>query len=142
MCICTQMNLDHPSNCLTFNLQRAVRSMVRGFEASIQGAGLTAPQFSTLAMLFGYGERTVGQMADYMGTDRTTLTRNLDLIAAKGWIEAIETEDRRLRVWRLTETGRDRLEAAMPAWKEWQARLVGVLGEDAARGLLAAASKL
>ena len=101
---------------------------MRGFEAAIQGAGLSAQQFKTLSMLSGHGERTVGQMAEQMGTDRTTMTRNLDLIATQGWIEGIDTEDRRLRLWQLMPAGRERLEAAMPewqacqAWQAWQAR--------------------
>ena len=100
---------------------------MRGFEAAIQGAGLSAQQFTTLSMLSGHGERTVGQMAEQMGTDRTTMTRNLDLIATQTWIEKIDPEDRRLRLWQLTPAGREQLEAAMPEWQAWQAGLVAGL---------------
>ncbi len=136
------MTLDTPIDCLTFNLQRAARGLVRGFEEAAKGAGLTAPQFTTLSLLSGYGARSVGDLAEDMGTDRTTLTRNLDLMAARGWIEPAGAEDRRLRIWRLTEAGRARLAGAMPAWRRWQADIVARLGEEAARNLLSTVRKL
>jgi len=131
------MKLDHPANCLTFNLQRAARSLGRGFEQAAKSAGLTAPQFSTLAQLDGHGECSVSDLAEDLGTDRTTLTRNLDLMAAKGWIELAEAGDLRLRVWRLTKAGQCQLKEAMPAWTAWQAGVVGRLGEETAVTLLA-----
>lgn len=128
--------------CLTFNFQRSARSLARGFEAAVKHLGLTAPQFTSLSLLAGYGELTVSQIAEKIGTDRTTLTRNLELMRAKGWIAPAASEDLRLRAWGITPEGRVLLEAAMPAWREWQAHLVKTIGPDTARSLLAAMGKL
>lgn len=136
------MDLEDPLNCLAFNLQRAVRGLVRGFEEAIRESGLTAPQFGTLALLVGFGEMTVGQIAGRAGTERTTMTRNLDLLAAKGWIAPVASEDRRMRVYTITDAGRARHEAAMPRWRAHQQRVVATLGPGTAEAVIEAARKL
>jgi DNA-binding MarR family transcriptional regulator len=136
------MNLMHPLNCLTFNFLKTARKLGRGFEERVKAMGLTSPQFSTLSMLSGYGAQTVSQLAERLGTDRTTLTRNLDLLLAKGWITRVETEDQRQHSVELSVPGRERLNAAMPAWAEYQAELVALLGEDFAQEALSRMKKL
>ena len=130
------MDFQHPLNCLTFNLQRASRALVRGLETAAKDSGVTAPQFTTLSLVAGFGEMTVSQLAERMGTDRTTLTRNLAVMARKGWIVEAEADDRRLSVWRLAPEGRATLDAALPVWRKFQAGLVDKIGPDAATDLL------
>jgi DNA-binding MarR family transcriptional regulator len=136
------MDLTHPLNCVTFNLQRATRSVMRGFEAAAKDSGLTAPQFTTLSLISGFGEMTVTQIADRMGTDRTTLTRNLAVMARKGWISEAEAEDQRLRVWRLSDHGQEKLAAALPVWRSFQASLVDKIGPETAGAMLATLNSL
>lgn len=141
-CIYTHMNLKHPLNCLTFNFLKTARKLGRGFEERVKAAGLTSPQFSTLAILAGFGAQTVSQLAERMGTDRTTLTRNLDLLLAKGWIARVGTDDQRQHAVEIADPGRERLGAALPAWAEYQAELVSMLGEDFAKEALSRMQKL
>ncbi len=136
------MDLTHPSNCVTFNLQRATRSLMRGFEAATKASGLTAPQFTTLSLIAGHGQVSVTQIAEKTGTDRTTMTRNLDLLARNGWIDGVPSEDGRLHVWTLTDPGRDRLATALPVWRAFQAGLVDQIGDMETRNLLETLAKL
>jgi DNA-binding MarR family transcriptional regulator len=130
------MNFNHPLNCVTFNLQRAARQAIRGFEAAARSAGLTSPQFTTLSLIAGFGSVTVTQLAELLGADRTTLTRNLDVMARKGWINGVEADDQRLHIWELTDAGRAAREAALPVWQAYQRGLVDRIGPDKAEGLL------
>jgi DNA-binding MarR family transcriptional regulator len=136
------MDLDHPLACLTFNFQRTARSLVRGFEARVKHLGLSAPQFTSLSLLAGFGELTVTQIADRIGTDRTTMTRNLEVMRVKGWIAPAVSDDLRLHIWTITPTGRALLSEAMPAWREWQAHVVKIFGHDTATTILSAMGKL
>lgn len=131
------MDVMHPLNCLTFNLQRATRSLMRGFEAAAKDSGLTAPQFTTLSLMAGFGQISVTRIAEIMGTDRTTMTRNLDLLARNGWILQVTAEDGRLHLWSLTDVGRERLAIALPVWKAFQGDLVDRIGTADTRTLLA-----
>jgi DNA-binding MarR family transcriptional regulator len=136
------MNLEHPLACLTHALMRSARTLSRGFEAEAAGIGLTSPQFTVLARLGGMGPMTVSQIAAAVAADRTTMTRNLAVMAEKGWIEASDGEDRRERVWALSPAGRQMLSAALPIWQRWQAALVARLGPEGAEGLFLALDKL
>jgi DNA-binding MarR family transcriptional regulator len=130
-------NLDHPLNCLTFNLQRAARAAMRGFELGAKASGMTVPQFTTMSLLAGFGGLSITQLAERLGTDRTTLTRNLGVMAKHGWITLEETDDQRLHVWKLTDIGRERVDQARPLWQAYQAELVQQIGEDDSNRLLA-----
>jgi DNA-binding MarR family transcriptional regulator len=130
------MNLTSPTSCLTHGLMRAARAVARGFEAEAADLGVTAPQFTVLALLSFMGPMTVSLIAARVDADRTTMTRNLSVMAQKGWIAEGSAEDRRERVWQLTDAGRVILGQVMPVWQAWQARLVGRLGPEAAAEML------
>ena len=130
------MNLNHPINCLTFNAQRAARSLVRGIEAAMKDAGLSAPQFTTLTLLSGFGSQSVTQLAERLGTERTTVTRNLLVMTRKGWIAPVQATDQRLHIYALTDAGRAQLARALPAWSGFQQSLVTRLGKDKAEAML------
>jgi DNA-binding MarR family transcriptional regulator len=131
------MDLTSPTACLTHGLMRAARTVARGFEAEAASLGVTAPQFTVLARLSLTGPMTVSQIAAKVDADRTTMTRNLGVTAKKGWITEGSAEDRRERVWQLTDEGRAIVTRVMPIWQDWQARLVDRLGQEAATQLLA-----
>ncbi len=131
------MNLTHPTACLTHGLMRAARTVARGFEADAAGHGVTSPQFTALARLRFMGPMTVSQIATMVDADRTTMTRNLAVMAQKGWITEGSTDDRRERIWQLTDAGKQIVTQVMPVWQAWQAKLVNRLGPEAATGLLA-----
>ncbi len=136
------MNLMHPANCLTFNLQRTTRRLLRGFEEAAKTAGLTAPQFTTLSLISGFGEITITHLAERLGTDRTTMTRNLDLLTRKGWVTGADAEDARLRILKLTKAGETKLAAALPIWSSFQTSLVENIGVDTAQDLLTTLKKI
>ncbi len=136
------MNLTHPANCLTFNLQRTTRRLMRDFEGAAKEAGVTAPQFTTLSLIAGFGEITITHLAERLGTDRTTMTRNLDLLTRKGWVKDAETEDGRLRILQLTKAGDAKLAVALPIWTAFQTGLVDSIGDAKATDLLVTLKKL
>jgi DNA-binding MarR family transcriptional regulator len=142
LCVDALMNLEHPAACLTHGLMRAARTLARGFEAEATKLGLSAPQFTALARLAGMGPMTVSQIAAAVMADRTTMTRNLAVMAQKGWIAESEGEDRREHVWSLTGQGRSVLTEAMPIWAAWQASLVARLGPEEADALLVTLNRL
>src|SRR5271165_5564903 len=68
---------------------------------------------------------TLGALAERLGLDQSSLSRNLHGLERDGLVEsaAVERDQRRRAVW-LTEKGARRLEAAMPVWglhmRHWQ----------------------
>ena len=79
---------------------------------------------------------TIMQMAERLSMDRTTLTRNLKPLEAKGLLHIEEGEDRREKLVRLTKTGQTALSVTLERWERVQRRVVEQLGVDRVNRLL------
>jgi DNA-binding MarR family transcriptional regulator len=108
--------------CLCLHVQRAARVLARRFDEALKPVGLTNGQFSLMMSLNrpdmpGVPRATIGSVAQLLGMDRTTVTASARVLFERGLIlvNAVP-EDRRTRVLRLTQDGRQVLADAMPIW--------------------------
>ena len=88
------------------------------------------------------GQAQPAQVCDLLQLDPSTLSRNVERMRAKGWLEVVPGEDARTQPFRLTAQGRRLLERAVPAWEQAQQQAAELLGEDGVALLNATASKL
>ena len=134
----THTDLTNNADCACFNLRRAARRITQFYDASLQPAGMQATQFSLLAMLQGLGQDglLLGELADHLGMDRTTLTRNLKITDREGWTETRPGADRRARLILLTTAGASALANAQPYWLEAQKSAAALLGNTGLDALL------
>ena len=130
-----EVNLSECAQCLCLASRRAARTITRGFDRHLRPHGLRATQFSLLAVLELGGQRSIGDLADTLGADRTTLTRNLALIEEQGLIRIRPGEDPRARIVAITSKGKSLLTRAFPAWREAQSALGAAIGSTAADSL-------
>jgi DNA-binding MarR family transcriptional regulator len=107
--------------CVCSALRRASRAVTQHFEASFRGTGLRVTQFTLLATLIQTGPLPTSALAGRLGLERTTLTRNLQLLEKKGLVAVAGDEDRRVRRIAVTRKGEAAAAAALPAWKRAQA---------------------
>jgi DNA-binding MarR family transcriptional regulator len=132
------------SECTGFGLRKAARALGRIYDEAMAPVGLRATQFNLLVALSLAGEAPVAKVAEELGLDRTTLTRNLGPLERDGLVESVPAPDRRVRRVRLTERGHEALAAALPQWERTQRRVVAALGKtrwhELMDGLRAAAS--
>lgn len=121
------------TDCSCFNLRRAVRRVTQIYDHALAPSGLKATQFSSLAVLAGNapGEGiAMTRLAEKLGMDRTTLTRNLGVLERDGLITVRTGDDPRSRMVALTIAGRTAFDHATPLWAEAQAKLAGHIGAD------------
>jgi DNA-binding MarR family transcriptional regulator len=126
--------------CFALHARMTARLLSRTYEAALRPLGLKLPQFGILGAI-GHGttaSETV--LADRLGLERTTLVRNLKVLAENGWIEPVTGGGRGLR-HRLTPAGQAILEAAVPLWQKAQDQLEAKLkdtdAEEARRAMRA-----
>jgi hypothetical protein len=72
----------------------------------------------------------------------STLSRSVEWMRAKGWLEVVLGEDARIQPFRLTNLGKKLLERAVPAWEEAQGKATVLLGDEGLILLDKAARKL
>jgi DNA-binding MarR family transcriptional regulator len=130
------------SQCLCTNLRRAARGVSRHYDGALVGFGINVAQYSLLCNLQRLDQPSISSLAQTMGLDRSTLGRNLRVLAGEGLVMLVEGEDQRNRIVQLTETGRERLAAALPAWEAAQQRLIDRLGAEKRATLLALLDEL
>jgi DNA-binding MarR family transcriptional regulator len=117
-------------DCLCLASRRASRTITRAFERQLRPWGIKATQFSMLTLLIGHGQMTIGELADSLGLERTTLTRNLSVVEENGWVKIdVGDADGRSRVVSATAKGRKAVTAAMPAWHQAQAAAKAAIGQ-------------
>jgi DNA-binding MarR family transcriptional regulator len=111
---------DH---CLCLHVQRAARALTRRFDDAFRLIGLTQGQFSLLTSLNRAAPPTIGDVAELLALDRTTLTANLKPLERRKLVKVtVDAEDRRNRRLILTPAGRAVLATAAPIWKRAHAQ--------------------
>jgi DNA-binding MarR family transcriptional regulator len=119
-------------SCVCFNLRKATRLVTQLYDAVLRPSGLRTTQFTVLVAVNLRGAVSMSTLADLLGMDRTTLTRNLKSLREAGLVASAAGEDRRSRLISLTDSGRTALETTLPLWREAQHRATELLGEDRA----------
>jgi DNA-binding MarR family transcriptional regulator len=106
--------------CACSVARRKSRELTRFYERSMRGSGLRAAQFTLLATLIQTGPMAATRLADFLGLDRTTLTRNLRPLVRDGLIIVEEGADRRVHNAAITAKGEEAARNAFPAWRKAQ----------------------
>jgi DNA-binding MarR family transcriptional regulator len=107
---------DH---CLCLASQRAARRLGRRFDRLFAPLGLTNGQFSLMVALSGSWAPRLGQLAEFLAMDPTTLTAAIKPLEKRGLLALLpDPEDARARLPRLTDAGRAAVATAALLWKQ------------------------
>lgn len=118
------------ANCSCLRLRKTARLVTQIYDQMLEPAGLTLTQFSLLAHLYAAEGLSVGELAEALVTDSTTLTRNLKPLIERQLVKVHQDKgDRRRRAIMLTPAGRGLLPVAYPLWRKAQADLAHQLGK-------------
>jgi DNA-binding MarR family transcriptional regulator len=118
------------STCACFNLRRASRVVTQHYDAILEPSGLLITQFTILVAVAMVKVGTINELAEVLGMDRTTLTRNLKPLEREGWLKSEPGQDQRTRVVSLTTDGEAALAKALPLWKQAQRGVEETLGQQ------------
>jgi DNA-binding MarR family transcriptional regulator len=121
--------------CACAVLRRAARRATQLYDEALAPTGLRITQYSLLANLDRHGAVAMTELAELLGMDRTTLTRNVGPLQRDGLLTLRATGHGRTKLVTLTERGRRRLRAAFPYWLAAQERFAGVLHAGPAAAL-------
>ena len=116
------------SPCVCNSLRMATRAVTQLYDDALRPSGLRVTQFSVLAALARVGEASVGELAESLAIDQSTLTRGVALLERRGLTERVLHSDARVKSLRLTARGRAALERARPLWAKAQQTVLRELG--------------
>ena len=128
------------STCICFNLRRGARAVTQYYDNLFQAHGIRATQFTVLsALVIAEAQRnlpTITFMAEALVMDRTTLARNLKPLERDELVVIEPGDDRRTRIIRLTDQGRQKLADIIDLWDQGQAHFQTQLGGNQFQMLL------
>jgi DNA-binding MarR family transcriptional regulator len=131
-----QLITSEVRRCACATIRRTDRVLTQFYDEILAPSGLYVTQFTTLATLAEAAPVTINRLAKILVMDRTTLTRNLELLTKQHLVRIEEGQDRRMRLVFLTHEGEQALRRAWPLWQEAQARIESALGRERFEGLL------
>lgn len=129
-------------NCICFNIRKSTRLLTAHYDRIMKPTGLKATQFSLLMAALQQDTASVTQMANMIGMDRTTLSRNLRLLEKKGLIIVSAGKDRREQLVALTDRGKQAINQGIPYWEQAQTEVADTLGEEWVKSFLSNLKKI
>jgi DNA-binding MarR family transcriptional regulator len=117
-------------NCIGLRLRLLNRVVTNLFDEALRPLGLKVSQLNILVATAKLGVAHPARVCEILQLDTSTLSRNVERMRARGWIQIVPEDDARTQPFRLTARGRRILERAIPAWEKAQQEAVQLLGED------------
>jgi DNA-binding MarR family transcriptional regulator len=131
---------DIATNCACMKARHTARAFSRLYDEHLRPLGIQASQLTVLVAVARFGERGApfGKLADVIGMDRSTLTRNLAPLERDALLRvARDPSDARLRIVLLTKEGERTIERAHPLWQRAQEEVAASMGARATAELAA-----
>ncbi|MBA5779276.1 winged helix-turn-helix transcriptional regulator [Stappia sp. F7233] len=104
--------------------------MTRLYEQALEGSGITINQFSILSALTQRGPSTATELARYLGSDRTTMTRTLDRMMDSRLVDEVPASDGREHPVAVAPDGQEAMLRANKGWRKAEGTLTHALGRD------------
>ena len=121
---------DVGRECAALRTRMAARKVTRAYDEALRPLGLKVTQFTLLIAIKQGAPDSISQLAEMLALERTTLTRNLQLLEKEGLVDVEPEGYRRARSMSLTKKGEAKLKKALPIWRTTQNRIVARLGKD------------
>jgi DNA-binding MarR family transcriptional regulator len=129
-------------DCLAVRVRLLNRVITNLYDAALRPLGLKVSQMNVLVVAVKLGLARPAQVCRILHLDASTLSRNVERMRRKGWLEIVPEDDGRSQPFRVTPEGRQVLEAAIPVWQEAQRQASALLGAEGVGWLRAATRTL
>ena len=116
------------SECVAGRLRVLNRVVTNIYDDALRSLDLKVSQMNILIAAAKLGTARPIEVCEHLHLDVSTLSRNVERMKARGWLEVVPGEDGRSQPFRLTPRGRKLLEKAVPVWSEAQEQVKKVLG--------------
>jgi len=121
--------------CIANKVRLLNRAVTAIYDEALRPHGLKISQMSVLVTVAKMGTASPGLVGRVLHMEKSTLSRNVDRIRARGWLEAAPAADGRSTELRVTARGRGLLRQVHGAWVRAQQRAAEMLGDHGVSGI-------
>ena len=115
--------------CIAVRLRMLNRIITNIYDDALRPLDLKVSQMNILVAAAKMGTARPAEVCEHLHLDVSTLSRNVERMKARGWLEVVPDEDGRSQPFRLTPQGRRLLDKAVPAWSAAQQKVKTLLGD-------------
>ena len=116
--------------CIAVRLRVLNRVVTKVYDDALRPLGLKVSQLNILVVAAKLGLARPAQVCALLQLDASTLSRTVERMRSKGWLEVVPGEDARTQPFRLAASGKSLLARVVPAWEEAQRQAMDVLGAE------------
>jgi DNA-binding MarR family transcriptional regulator len=117
-------------DCIAVRVRLLSRVVTRLYDTALRRVGLRVSQLNVLVLTAKLGLARPAQVCNLLRLDTSTLSRSVERLRAKGWLEVVPGEDARTQLFCLTAQGMRLLERVVPAYEQAQKEASELLGAD------------
>lgn len=137
----TEIEGDAPS-CINMQILRASHYVLKTYDDAYRDLGIRATQMPVIGLISRKGPITIRQIADEMESERSVMSRKLQVMEKNGWISEDPETTGKEKSFILANQGRDLIQKVLPVKQAVQEKILNKLSEDERNLLLSLCSKL
>jgi DNA-binding MarR family transcriptional regulator len=120
-------------------IHRAVSGI---YDGALRPHGLRGGQMTILVGVAYAGAVKPGTLCRVLHMEKSTLSRDVEVLRRKGWLEVEPDAEGRGHTLRISPSGAALLETVVPAWQEAQQQVTELLGKAGVEAMHETAHKL
>ncbi|MCK5724846.1 MAG: MarR family transcriptional regulator [Gammaproteobacteria bacterium] len=129
-------------SCINMQILRASHYVLKTYDDAYRHLGIRATQMPVIGLIARKGPITIRQIADEMESERSVMSRKLQVMEKNGWISEDPLTTGKEKSFILANEGRALIERVLPVKHKVQQQILSKLSEEERNLLLNLCSKL
>ena len=129
-------------DCFAVRVRLLNRVVTGVYDDALRPLGIKVSQLNVLVVVANNDSPTPTKIGKVLHMEKSTLSRNVDRMVARGWLRIATGKDVRTHRVSMTSKGRALLDKSLPLWQQAQEKTEALLGERATRGVCQAADRI
>lgn len=130
------------TDCIAVRVRLINRVVTAIYDEALRPSGLRVSQGNILVAVARRGEARPAEIARLLRIEKSTLSRDVEVMKKKGWLESDPPTGGRNQLLRVTPAGRNLLARTQPAWEKAQAEAKRLIGDPGVEAIHEIASRL
>ena len=123
------------AECLGARVRLLSRTVTHLYDQAFRPLGVKAAQMNVLVVVARHGPISPGEVGRKLCMEKSTLSRTVERIRARGWLEVLAGGDDRSHLLKISAKGKRLVVRAVPLWGVAQRETLALLGKDGAESL-------
>jgi DNA-binding MarR family transcriptional regulator len=128
--------------CIAARVRLINRAITAIYDQALRPHGIRVSQGNILVAVARMGSARPAEVCRMLRIEKSTLSRDVELMKQEGWLESDPPAGGRNHVLRITAKGLGLIRDSQPAWEKAQAEASRLLGDDGVRSLHELATRL